>query len=136
MVDVEDLEGPMRMPVGAFLVEHPKGSLVFDTGMHPELQRSKDRLRRVGTLFELDLPDEGLVDEQLRAADVDPDELAMVVVSHLHFDHAGGLCRLPNARLLVQSAEWDAAPRREADRVRHLRANGLRPRPRPAPARR
>ena len=106
---VQGQSGPMRMPVGAFLVEHPKGSLVFDTGMHPELRTSKDRLRRVGPLFELDMEGDALVDEQLRSLDTDPDSVALAVVSHLHFDHGGGLCRLPNARLLVQAAEWEAA---------------------------
>jgi N-acyl homoserine lactone hydrolase len=109
MVDHEDVSGPMRMPVGAFLVEHPQGSLVFDTGMHPDLQVSKDRLRKIGSLFEIELDDAGLVDGQLRARDVDPDDVAVAVVSHLHFDHCGGLCRLPNARVLVQAAEWEAA---------------------------
>jgi N-acyl homoserine lactone hydrolase len=109
MVDHEDVSGSMRMPVGSFLVEHPKGSLVFDTGMHPELMRSKERLRRLGPLFELELGDDDLVDGQLRALDVDPDDVAMAVVSHLHFDHAGGLCRLPNVRMLVQADEWEAA---------------------------
>jgi glyoxylase-like metal-dependent hydrolase (beta-lactamase superfamily II) len=109
MVDVEDVSGPMRMPVGAFLVQHPKGSLVFDTGMHPELLTSKDRLRKVGPMFDIHLGDDDLVDAQLRAHDVDPDELDLAVVSHLHFDHGGGLCRLPGARVLVQRAEWEAA---------------------------
>jgi N-acyl homoserine lactone hydrolase len=109
MVDLDEVSGDMRMPVGAFLVEHPKGSLVFDTGMHPELMASKDRLRKVGSLFEIELDDTGLVDGQLRALEVDPDDVAIAVVSHLHFDHCGGLCRLPGARLLVQQAEWEAA---------------------------
>ena len=37
--------GHIRMPVAAFVVEHPNGTLVFDTGMHPELERTKDRMK-------------------------------------------------------------------------------------------
>jgi glyoxylase-like metal-dependent hydrolase (beta-lactamase superfamily II) len=33
----------------------------------------------------------------------------VAVVSHLHFDHCGGLGQLPGARVLVQRSEWDAA---------------------------
>ena len=33
------------MPVGAFLVEHPDGTAVFDTGMHADLEHTKERLR-------------------------------------------------------------------------------------------
>jgi len=31
-----------------------------------------------------------------------------LVLSHLHFDHAGGAELLPNARLVVQKREWEA----------------------------
>ena len=31
------------------------------------------------------------------------------VLSHLHFDHCGGLTEVPDARIVVQSAEWEAA---------------------------
>ena len=49
-VMVTGLTGPMRMPVPAFLVEHPRGTLVFDTGMHPELMERTDRLRATADL--------------------------------------------------------------------------------------
>jgi len=42
--------GTMRMPVGAFLIEHPDGTAVFDTGMHPELEHTKERLRSTAEL--------------------------------------------------------------------------------------
>jgi glyoxylase-like metal-dependent hydrolase (beta-lactamase superfamily II) len=49
---------------------------------------------------------------------VDPGDVTDVILSHLHFDHAGGLTRLdgdhvvpsfPNARVHVQRREWDDA---------------------------
>jgi glyoxylase-like metal-dependent hydrolase (beta-lactamase superfamily II) len=102
-------QGEMRMPVGAFLVEHPDGTAVFDTGMHPELAATNARLRGVGDLFEIELSAASTVIGQLSTHDVGPDDVDLAVVSHLHFDHCGGLALLPAARVVVQQAEWAAA---------------------------
>ncbi|MFL3020832.1 MAG: MBL fold metallo-hydrolase [Candidatus Poriferisodalaceae bacterium] len=32
-----------------------------------------------------------------------------IIFSHLHFDHCGGTSLIPNARIIVQNAEWDSA---------------------------
>jgi glyoxylase-like metal-dependent hydrolase (beta-lactamase superfamily II) len=101
--------GSMRMPVGAFLVEHPDGTAVFDTGMHAELEQTKARMRSTAELFELDLADGWTLTGQLAERGLAPDDVDLAIVSHLHFDHCGGLAQLPDARLLVQQAEWDAA---------------------------
>ncbi|MCA9297206.1 MAG: MBL fold metallo-hydrolase [Phycisphaerales bacterium] len=57
--------------------------------------------------------------DALREINVDPAELDHVIVSHLHFDHAGGLTHLddtgaptssfPNATIIAQQTEWDDA---------------------------
>jgi len=101
--------GRMRVPVPAFVVEHPHGTLVFDTGMHPEVMVSTVRLKETAPLFDISLTDEWLLPAQLASAEVDPSTVTHVAVSHLHFDHAGGLCGVPNARMLVQHDEWEAA---------------------------
>ena len=106
---LEGGQGEMHMPVAAFLVEHPDGIAVFDTGMHPELATTKARLRSTADLFDVELPDRWTLTGQLAAAGVDPSDVAIAVVSHLHFDHCGGLVGVPNARMLVQRAEWEAA---------------------------
>lgn len=68
------------------------------------------------------LEDRSILDA-LREADCDPASIDLVIVTHLHFDHAGGLTRLsrpgdvesppapafPNARLVAQQREWDDA---------------------------
>jgi len=101
--------GQMRMPVGAFLVEHPDGTAVFDTGMHGDLEHSKERMRSTAELFEVELSPASSVTGQLAERGVAPGDVDVAVVSHLHFDHCGGLGQLPDARLVVQQAEWDAA---------------------------
>jgi len=102
-------QGEMRMPVGAFLIEHPAGTAVFDTGMHPELEHTKERMRSTADLFELETPEGWTVAGQLGRLGVSPDDVDVAVVSHLHFDHCGGLAQLPGARVVVQRAEWSAA---------------------------
>jgi len=101
--------GRMRMPVPAFAVEHPRGTLVFDTGMHPEVIDSTQRLKHTASLFDIELTSDWLLPAQLSAAGIDSSAVTFAAPSHLHFDHAGGLCGVPNARLLVQRDEWEAA---------------------------
>jgi glyoxylase-like metal-dependent hydrolase (beta-lactamase superfamily II) len=53
---------------------------------------------------------------QLRAQGIDPAEIELVVMTHLHFDHASALSDFPNATVLVEEREWRAAWARD----RHL----------------
>lgn len=101
--------GRMRMPVGAFLIEHPAGTVVFDTGMHPEVQHTKARMKGTAPLFDVELDDAGTLAGQLAHLGVAPDDVDVAILSHLHFDHGGGIGQLPRARVVVQQAEWDVA---------------------------
>jgi N-acyl homoserine lactone hydrolase len=101
--------GKLRMPVAAFLVEHPRGRLVFDTGMHPDLILGTARLGSIAAMFAFEYGEEARLDARLAQVDIDAASVPFAAVSHLHFDHCGGLATVPNARLLVQRAEWDAA---------------------------
>lgn len=106
---VEGDEGDyQRGPVPSYLIEHPKGRALFDTGM--------------GVRYRRDLADampadkfglqwfEGMdVATRLKAIDVDPASIDWVINSHLHIDHCGGNAHLPNATVIVQRREWDAA---------------------------
>src|SRR5215472_356619 len=44
---MEGGEGRAELPIPAYLIEHPKGTVLFDTGMHPDCQH--DPAPRVGT---------------------------------------------------------------------------------------
>ena len=101
--------GDFRFPVASFLVEHERGTLVFDTGMHADLVHGTSRLGPIESMFDIDLAEQGLLGARLAACDVDPSSVDRAVVSHLHFDHCGGLAEVPDARIVVQSAEWEAA---------------------------
>lgn len=109
----------METPVSSYLVVHPAGKLLFDTGIHCDAVADPvARLgKRVASLFTVRArPGEGVVG-QLAAIGVAPDEIRYVVNSHFHFDHCGCNASFPAAEFLVQRAELKAA---RADPGRYL----------------
>jgi N-acyl homoserine lactone hydrolase len=107
---MEGGEGRIRLPIPAYLIEHPKGTALFDTGIHRDCQH--DRAGRLGErltkLFDFDYHSGEDIAARLEAIGRDPAKIDLVVNSHFHFDHCGGNALIPNATLLVQRREWDA----------------------------
>jgi glyoxylase-like metal-dependent hydrolase (beta-lactamase superfamily II) len=101
--------GRLRVPVPAFLVEHPRGNVLFDTGMHPDVQRDPHgRLGFLADVFAAEFRPGEEIAARLSAREVDAGRIEHVVLSHLHFDHVGGLATIPNARVVVQRRDWEA----------------------------
>lgn len=102
----DDLDRQVRFPIPVYLVETATERILVDTGLHP--QAAADPQRHYGSAdalsafrLELDLP---------LAQQVDLDTLTKVVLTHLHFDHAGGLELLPpTLPVYLQRREWEAA---------------------------
>jgi N-acyl homoserine lactone hydrolase len=107
---LEGVHGHLTYPVPVFLIEHPKGLVMVDAGLHRDLGRDSTRLGPLTGRFQVHLPADGSgsADAQLRTAGFDPDQVDQLVVTHLHFDHVGGLEDFTNARLVVQTTEWAA----------------------------
>jgi len=107
---MEGGEGEITLPVPVFLIEHPKGTAVFDTGLHPDCQHDPaGRLgERLTKLFRIGFRPGEEVSARLEALGRDPAKVDLVINSHFHFDHVGGNALIPNATLLVQRREWDA----------------------------
>jgi N-acyl homoserine lactone hydrolase len=99
-------------PVPAFLVRHPTAGLVLvDTGLHPSI--ATDPKENMGRLlprfahFEL-VPGED-VPTRLRAKQIDPRSINIVVLTHLHHDHASAISEFPNATFVLSFDEWESA---------------------------
>ena len=109
---MEGGEGQIALPIPSYLIEHPKGRALFDTGMHPQCRTDAGgRMgERIPKLF--DFSGYGATDDiksKLEAIDRDPGKIDYVINSHLHFDHVGGNELIPNATMVVQRREWQAA---------------------------
>lgn len=117
--------GSIRVPVPSFLIEHPRGRVVFDTGVH--LDAARDPVARLGAaaagVYTVEITAEEQVGARLRALGCDPASIRFAINSHLHFDHTGGNAELPNAVFVHQRIEWAAG--REPDLIT---ANGFNPR--------
>ena len=100
--------GPVTLPVNAWLVRHPKGTVLFDCGMPATFTAATDRTERISKFLAIDFAGADTVAAQLEDQEQDPGRVDIVVVSHLHFDHVGGLSMVPNARVIIQRAEWEA----------------------------
>lgn len=102
----EDLERQVRFPIPVYLIETATERILIDTGLHPGA--AADAASHYGGVealgaFQLEL--EAGIDRQ-----VDLNSLTKVVITHLHFDHAGGLALLPpRLPVYVQRREWEAA---------------------------
>lgn len=122
---VEGQEGQISVPVPSYLIEHPKGRVVFDTGLTPLLlSDDKDvQDRELGPLAghtAVGFRAGEDVASRLRTLDCDPERIDFLVSSHLHFDHVGGNCLVPNARWVVQKREWAAACSPECQHRNHF----------------
>lgn len=100
------------VPVPAFLVRHPSaGAILVDTGLHPSI--ATDPKENFGALAarsgKPNLAAGEDVPSQLRERGLDPGEIPIVVMTHMHLDHTSAISEFPNSTFVVSETEWQAA---------------------------
>ena len=99
--NAKDRPGSLFIHVNPFLVKTGNELILFDTGLGFK-----------------DTRDELLLHHNIRNAGFDPAEVTLVLMSHLHYDHSGGLVverngklepSFPKATHVVQKQEWETA---------------------------
>ena len=115
--------GKISIPVPVYLIDHPKGRVLFDTGIHPAMQT--DPAGRIGDnaeIFQVAYRPGEEVAARLEALDIDAGGIDFIINSHLHWDHTGGNSAVPNAKLVIQKREWEAGQTPEK-----IESNGFNP---------
>ena len=111
-----DEQNRIRLNLTCPLIIKGRDAILVDTGIGNRLSSVERKIFDHG---------EGWLPDHLRALKMEPCDITHVILSHLHFDHCGGLVRrresgalgaaFPNAKLIVQKGELEIArePRNE-----------------------
>ncbi|MEO1594906.1 MAG: N-acyl homoserine lactonase family protein [Pseudomonadota bacterium] len=102
----------VKAPITAYALEHRDGLVLFDTGVDRALVSDPHYISSpigrfiLNRVFRFHIGPEDALDKQLEAINLAAADVRKVVVSHLHFDHIGGIAHVPQADLLVSGDEW------------------------------
>lgn len=124
------LEETIELPVVCFLLRHPQGNVLFDTGCHPMVADNPDE--RWGNLAQSVVPimggDEHVVSE-LRRINLTPADIDVVVNSHLHCDHCGCNEFFSKATIYVHEDELARAQHPDMEKMGYFSADWKHPMP-------
>lgn len=89
-----------------YLIVHPKGVLLWDAGLPDKLSTLPDGFT-AGNIATVHVYK--TLESQLKELGYPPAQIKYLGISHMHFDHVGNVGLVPQATLLIQQAEYDAA---------------------------
>jgi N-acyl homoserine lactone hydrolase len=100
------------LPIYTWLIEHPEGLIVVDTGetaraSEPGYFPSWQPYYRFAVRLSVRVEEE--IGPQIRALGFSPADVRWVVLTHMHTDHAGGLAHFPQSEILVSRTEYRLA---------------------------
>ena len=103
------LSEPRRIPVPAYVIRHRQATLLVDCGLHP------DAIANPTAYYSQALGPIEFEQERAIGDLVDLDDVDLLIITHLHYDHVGALPLIPeNVPILVQREEWRAGGDPEA----------------------
>jgi len=107
-----DREWGEWLPIYAWVIEHPEGLIVVDTGetartVQPGYFPSWHPYYRRGVEFQVGPPDE--IGPQLENLWHHAGDVRTVVLTHLHTDHAGGLHHFPKSEIMIERHDFATA---------------------------
>jgi len=95
----------LDFPVTAAVIEHDDGVVLFDAGFDPDGMRTHPNQTEMFPIAQFSR--DNMLDKQLSLIKLKPDDITLIVLSHLHWDHVGHLNLLDTKHtpLIVQKRE-------------------------------
>lgn len=114
--------GTVEYPNACYLIEHPRGLVLFDTGLDPLAQTDPYAVYgEQANNFTLRFSPEQQLQYQIEALGYSLADVGYVILSHGHFDHTGGLHLFPQAEFYVGKGElpYSFWPNKAAQNIFH-----------------
>jgi N-acyl homoserine lactone hydrolase len=101
----------LKVQTPIFLIDHPQGKVLFETGIHPSLAVDRTLSYLTPNLHDWapEMRPDQAADRQVAKFGIKPSEIRYVILSCLIPDHAGGMCLFPDSTFVVQFRELQAA---------------------------
>lgn len=96
-IGYEPHDGPMPMDFFVWVIRSNERTILVDTGFNAATAQRRNRVLDRCPI------------ESIASLDIAPEDVQDVVLTHLHYDHAGNLHKLPKARFHLQDKEMDYA---------------------------
>jgi N-acyl homoserine lactone hydrolase len=97
-------EAATQIPITCWVIRTSDATILYDTGVSP---RAVPGLLRNDPLARF--TEQDLLAHRLREVGLAPENVDLVVLSHLHYDHAGGAELFPGSELVAQKDEYSYA---------------------------
>jgi N-acyl homoserine lactone hydrolase len=101
-----------RVPCPAFLITHPSaGRILVDTSLHSSIAaKPQENFGRLAAWYARPRIEAGKdLPAQLRERGADPRSIPLVLMTHLHMDHASGISEFGSSTIVMSDREWTAA---------------------------
>jgi len=95
----------IQIPVAFFLIKHPRGNILFDTGNNDKIITDPTYWGPMAAALEPGRSPDVAIDAQLDKIGMKPSDINYVILGHMHLDHAGNVGKFPTATLVYQRDE-------------------------------
>ena len=105
LLNTASMTDMIKVPVGFYVIRHPKGTVLFDTGNNDKIITDPSYWGEAfKALKPVNTPDVA-IDTQLQKIGLKPDDIAYVVPSHMHLDHGGNVGKFLKSTIVLQKDE-------------------------------
>jgi glyoxylase-like metal-dependent hydrolase (beta-lactamase superfamily II) len=101
------------LPIYAWVIDHPEGIIVVDTGDTSQTTSDPDYFPKwhpyYRTSVQMDIKPHEEIGPQLKEMGISQNDIKKVILTHLHTDHAGGLHHFPQSEIYVSGKDYNLA---------------------------
>ncbi len=110
---VFDKEFTEWVPIWVWVIEHPEGIIIVDTGINANIN-NEDYFKSTGiinnwvntSLFKFKIEPEEEIESQLKTIGISTKDVKKVILTHMHIDHFDGLKFFKNSEIVINKFEW------------------------------